>query len=369
MKKMKLICSLLFLIVAASSCTKIEGIDQDLSFLNSVNSTNLDKIFDISDDNTGIVTITPIGDGVASFTVNFGHGTGTAASAEVGPGGTATHTYPEGTYTVTIIAVDAAGKSTTTTYPLTVTFRAPEQVEIKIDADMVVSATALYAKSFLVYYGDVANEVGTPMAIGEKLPPHTYPVGGPYDLKVVALSGGAATTEVVKTLFGVPITFESPTTDYFFGTFGAGQLFEKVANPDASGLNTSATVGKFTRGDESWSGTYSPLDIPLNFSQGKKLKVMVYNPDPAMIGKKVNAELESAVGGKPANGIAVKRATVTKSGEWEELVFDYSTFTTAEIPAGTKFNQIVFRYNVTVGGQVPGGAGTIIYMDDIRFTN
>jgi hypothetical protein len=205
--------------------------------------------------------------------------------------------------------------------------------------------------------------------LGEKLPAHTYPDGGPFNLKVVALSGGAAKSEKTKTLFGLPLDFESATMEYFFGTFGADQGFEKIANPFATGLNTSATVGKFIRGDEGWSGTYSPLDIPINFANGKKIKMLVYNPDPALIGKKVNLELESAVGGKPANGIAVKRATVTKSGEWEELTFDFGTFTTSEIPANTRFNQFVIRYNVTAAGSIVGGKGSILYIDNISFTN
>jgi hypothetical protein len=362
MKKIKFICSIILLFVVASSCSKKEGMDQDLSFLNSVSSSNLSKIFDISNDNSGNVKITPLGDGVASYTVNYGHGTGAAGSATVLPGNSTTHSYPEGTYTVTIVAVNIAGVSTTSTYPLTVTYRAPENVTITIDANMVVSAKALYAKSFVVYYGDATNEVGTPMAIGQKLPAHTYAAGGPYDLKVVALSGGAAKTEVVKTLFGLPITFESPTMEYFFGTFGAGQLFAKVANPDASGLNTSAKVGKFTRGTEGWSGTYSPLNIPINFAQGNKIKVMVYNPDAAFIGKKLNVELESAVGGVPGNGVGVKKVALTTSGAWEELTFDFSGI--SGITATTRFNQLVFRFNDT--GSIPGA---IIYIDNITFTN
>jgi hypothetical protein len=362
MKKMKLICSLLFLMVAASSCTDIQGVDQDLSFLGTVNSANPNKIFDISNDNSGKVKITPLGEGFTTYTINFGHGTGAAASANVLPGYSTTHSYPEGSYTVTILSYDIAGVSTSTTYPLTVTYRAPEEVLVKIESDMVVSATALYAKSFLVYYGDVANEVGTPMAIGQKLPAHTYPVGGPYNLKVVALSGGAAKTEVVKTLFGLPLTFESPTMEYFFGTFGGGQAFATVANPSATGLNTSVNVGKFTRGSESWSGTYSPLDIPINFAQGKKIKLLVYNPDPAFIGKKLNVELESAVGGVPANGVAVKKVAVTTSGAWEELVFDFTGVT--GITATSRFNQLVFRYNDT-----ESTPGAIIYIDNITFTN
>jgi len=362
MKNMKLICSLLFLLVAASSCTKIEGIDKDLSFMNTVGSSNTSKIFDISNDNSGMVKITPLGDGATSFVVNFGHGTGTAASATVLPGGITSHSYPEGTYTVGITSIDIAGVSTVTNFPLTVTYRAPEDVAISISGETQVSATAKYAKSFLVYYGDVANEVGTPLAIGEKLPAHIYPAGGPFDLKVVALSGGAAKTEAVKTLHSLPVSWENTKINYFFGTFGTGQLFEKVANPSVGGLNTSATVGKFTRGNEGWSGTYSPLDIPINIAQGNKIKMLVYNPDPAMVGKRVSCELENAVGGTPVNGVAVKKVALTTSGAWEELTFDFSTI--PDVKPTSKFSQLVLRFNTP-----STGPGAIVYFDDIRLTN
>ena len=363
MKNIKLICSILFVIVVATSCTKIEGIDKDLSFLNSVNPANLDKIFDISTDNSGIVKITPVGEGVASYVINFGHGTGTAATASVAPGIPASHAYPEGSYTVTIDAIDLAGKTTTTTYPLVVTYRAPEEVVITIDANVVVSAKALYAKSFLVYYGDVANEVGTPMAVGEKLPFHTYAAGGPYDLKVVALSGGAAKTEVVKTLFGLPVNFESSTVNYSFTTTGTGQAFDKIANPFATGINTSATVGRFTRGSDGANSTTTVLDIPINFAFGKKITMMVYNPSPTAINKKMYVELRSAVGNVPADGLAVKNVKITKSGEWELMTFDFSTFTSAQIPDNTKFGQMIITYGLGIP------AGGIIYIDTISLTN
>jgi hypothetical protein len=361
MKQIKSIFSIVCIILIAASCTKKDGIDSDLSFLNSTKSSTLSKIFEISNDNSGNVKITPLGEGVSSFTVNYGHGTGAAASATVAPGYSTTHAYPEGTYTVTIVATDLAGKTTSNTYPLTLTYRAPENLNVTIGGDMVVSATALYAKSFMVYYGDVANEVGTAMAIGQTLPAHIYPAGGPYDLKVVALSGGVATAQKITTLFGFPLTFESPTMNYFFGTFGGGQAFDKVANPNASGLNTSATVGKFTRGYESWSGTYSPLNIPINFAQGKKIKVLVYNPTAANIGKMLNVELEYAVGGTPANGVGILKVPVTTSGAWEELVFDFGTI--PAITASTRITQLVLRYD-----DANNGAGTVVYVDNFRLT-
>lgn len=370
MKNIKLICSILFLIVVALSCTKIEGIDKDLSFLNSFSvPSNIDKIFEISNDNSGNVKITPLGSGASSFIVYFGHGTGLNAKAVVVSGSSVTHSYPEGTYAVSIVAKTFNGDSTVVPYPLTVTYRAPENLVVTLTQavhNVKVKATADYAASFLVYFGDATNEVGTPLAKGAEIS-HDYAVAGNYDLKVVALSGGVAKSEKITAVtatdpFGLPIDFESTFIAYNFGTFGTGQTFSKVANPNASGLNTSATVGKFLKGNESWSGTFSPLDIPIDFAAGKKIKVLVYNPDPLFIGKKLNVELESAVGGVPKNGVAVKKVAVTTSGAWEELVFDFSTV--SAITPTTKFKQLVFRYNDS--GATPGA---IIYIDDIRFTN
>lgn len=360
MKKIKFIFSFVVLLAVAISCT-VDGISDDTT-LQGTESGNVNKVFDISNDNSGKVKITPTGDGAASFSVEYGHGTG--GPVTVAPGASTTHSYPEGEYTVKITATSIAGTTSEQTFPLKVVYRAPENLIISTSGEMKVKAEALYAKSFLVYYGDVAGEVGTPMAVGQELPAHTYPVTTePFVLKVVALSGGAAKTQGTKTLFGVPIDFENAVVDYFFGTFG-DVTFSKVANPSATGLNTTATVGKYTKptGVPNWSGTYSPLNIPINFAYGKKIKVLAYNPDPANIGKKLNVELEAAIGGTPANGVAVQKAAFTTSGAWEELVFDYSAI--SGIPAGTKFSQLVLRFNDS-----SAGAGEVIYIDNIRLTN
>lgn len=98
-------------------------------------------------------------------------------------------------------------------------------------------------------------------------------------------------------------------------------------------------------------------------SQGKKIKVLVYNPDPALIGKKLNVELES--GSSISNGVAVLKVPVTTSGAWEELVFDFSTI--AAIPANEKFGQLVLRFNDAADGAA--GVGQVIYVDNFRQTN
>jgi len=369
MKKLTFIYGFAFMLIAAVGCTQKDGIDKDLTFLNSAASGNLNKTFDISNDNSGKVKITPTGNGVASFVISYGHGTGSGASAIVLPGGSASHIYPEGSYTVSIVTSDIAGNQTTTTYPLKVTFRAPENLAVTLTQsvhNLKVKATADYAASYLVYFGDVTSEIGTPLASGAEIS-HDYATSGNYNLKVVALSGGAATSEKITAItvtdpFGLPIDFDNAFVSYFFGTFGDGQLFATTANPNATGLNTSAKVGKFTRGNQGWSGTYSPLNTPIDFTVGKKIKVLVYNPDPTLIGKKLNVELEAAVGGSPANGVAVLKVALTTSGAWEELLFDYST--NAAIPATTKFGQLVLRFN-----DASDGAGAVIYVDNFRLTN
>jgi hypothetical protein len=378
MKKIKSLYSLLLIAIIFASCSKnLKGISED----NAVTTTatgNVSKIFDITNDNSGIVRITPLGNSVTSFIVAFGHGAGASASATVLQGASTSHAYPEGSYTVTITAVDLVGNKTTSTYPLTVTYRAPENLAINKSIsgnNVTLSATALYANSFLVYFGDVANEVGTPMAVGQTLPAHTYPGPGVYNLKVIAQSGGVATTTVIDPVtifgpFGLPITFDNAGINYFFGTFGDGQQFSVVANPNASGINTSAKVGRFTRGDQGWSGTYSPLDLAIDFAQGKKIKVLVYNTNPALIGTKLNVELEAAVAGTgaPANGVAVLKTAFTTSGAWEELVFDYATISPT-IPSTAQFKQLVLRFNDPVFGSGVGGNGTIVYVDNFRLTN
>jgi hypothetical protein len=370
MKKITMIYSFaILLLISAASCTLKDGIDQDISFLKTAVTGSVNKIFDISTDNSGKVRITPTGEGVASFLIGFGHGTGASASATVMAGGNTTHVYPEGSYTVTVAASDLAGNITTTSYPLVVTYRAPENIAVTLTQsvhNLKVKASADYAASFVVYFGDAANETGTALATGAEIS-HDYATSGNYNVRVVALSGGAAKSEkitaiVVTDPFGFPIDFDNAFISYFFGTFGGGQQFAKVANPKVAGLNTSANVGKFTRGYEGWSGTYSPLNVPIDLSTGKKIKVLVYNPDPALVGKKLNVELEAAVGGSPGNGVAVLKVALTTSGAWEELVFDFGTI--AAIPSSAKFNQLVLRFNDS-----SDGAGAVIYVDNFRLTN
>ena len=366
MKNIKLIFSFVLLLAVTISCSIPDGIDQDTSFLSSAASGNVAKIFDISTDNSGNVKITPTGEGVTSFTVNYGHGTGASASAVVSPGGSTTHSYPEGTYTVSIVSTDVAGHQTTTTYPLTVTYVAPLNLVPTVIVSVYtvkVSATALYAKSFLVYFGDVANEVGTPLAIGATTPLHTYAGGGAYNVKVVALSGGVAKSENITPIvifdpLALPYTCELASQNYMAGgTFG-GVKYSIVANPFSGGLNVSANVAKFEKpvNAEEWAGTWKPFDVAIDLSTTKKIKMLVYATE---VGKQVGIELQASPNGAPNTALFV---ATTVANQWEELVFD--TTTIPAIPATAKYKQMNINYN-----RPNKGLGEVIYIDNIRVTN
>ncbi|HET7896965.1 MAG TPA: hypothetical protein VFL47_04835, partial [Flavisolibacter sp.] len=90
MKKLTILSGVLALLVGSIGCQK-DGIDDDTSFLSTAVPSSPGKLFDISNDNSGNVTITPTGEGVSKFTVKYGHGTGAAAQADVKPGFNTTH--------------------------------------------------------------------------------------------------------------------------------------------------------------------------------------------------------------------------------------------------------------------------------------
>jgi hypothetical protein len=364
MKVLKYLLSTVLLLAFTASCTVQDGIDQDTSFLNSANSEAVNAIFDITNDNSGNVKITPTGLGVTSFDINFGDDSGEIVA--VSPGENTIHSYPEGSYSVKIISNNIAGGTMETDFPLQITYRVPENLMVNPAIDIynaTVKPEALYANSYLVYFGDVENEVGTPIAAGDTSPGHTYTTYGVYDIKVVALSGGEAKTETTQSItifdpLALPYTGELASQNYLAGgTFG-GANFSIVENPFPTGLNTSANVPKFEKpiGAEEWAGTWIPLDVPIDLGTGTKIKMLVYVTE---AGKKVGLELQDSPNDAPNTAIF---ATTTLANQWEELVFD--TTTIPEIPDGAKYKQFNINYN-----RPNMGLGEVIYIDNIRLTN
>ena len=363
MKSLKYLLSLGFLLTVFLSCKK--DINDDLSLIATGQApTVLSALFQITQDNTGLVTITPNGEGAVRYEVYYGDAT--TAPAMVAAGKNTTHVYAEGQYNVKVVAYDVTGIKTELIKPLTVTFRAPENLMVTAVIDpanrykLNVSATALYETYFQVYFGHVPNEVPQSFNEGD-IKSHVYATIGTYTLRVVALSGGAATTTFTTTItitdpVLLPITFESSTVNYAFTNFG-GATATKIANPQSNGINTSANVGRMVKNaPEVWAGSFLTLGGPIDFSANKVFRMKVYSP---RIGAKVLLKVENLTNG----GISFEKEVLTTvANTWEDMAFDFRTINT-----GNSYSKVVLIFDLGTVGD--GSANFTWLFDDIRLTN
>lgn len=361
MKKLKYLLNVFLASALIFAC--VEEIENNIDFVETIQApTNVSAMISITQDNTGVVTITPTGEGVVSYTVDFGDGSDSSDS--VNPGNSVVNTYPEGTYEAIITAVGLNGEVTETVVSVVVSYSAPENLLVTINNvagnafDITVSAAADLAASFEVYFGDQgADEAPTPLQIGETLT-YTYSNVGEYMVTVVALSGGAATTEyselvtIVNPLL-MPIDFEDPTLNYSFVDFGNAQS-TVIPNPDPSGVNTSSTVGQSVKfnGAEVWAGSFLTIDEPVDFSSLNNIAVDVWTSE---IGEVVKLKLENSA--NPDINTEVDMTTTVNQG-WETLIYDFSASDLSQ-----DYDRVVIFFDF---GNV--GDDTSYYFDNIRLS-
>ncbi|MFD1613546.1 hypothetical protein [Gelatiniphilus marinus] len=197
MKTLKYIMS--FALVFFISCAED---DNDLSFVgNIVAPTEVSAQFKVAQDNSGLVSITPNSNGAVSY--NIALGDGTTDLVNVKQGETLEHTYTEGTYTVSLEAVGLSGLKTLVNQELVVSFKAPENLVVTIENDAAISkqvnvtATADYAVSFDVYFGEPGNDTPVTANIGE-VASYNYQDAGTYTIRVVAMGAAIETTEYIE---------------------------------------------------------------------------------------------------------------------------------------------------------------------------
>lgn len=95
--------------------------------------SNVSASFDITQDNTGLVTITPIGEGAVSFVLDYGDGS--PVSSSIKSGGSVQHTFKEGNHTIKVTATGLNNLTTTADVSLVVSFNAPENLQVTIEND------------------------------------------------------------------------------------------------------------------------------------------------------------------------------------------------------------------------------------------
>lgn len=118
-----------------------------------------------------------------------------------------------------------------------------------------------------------------------------------------------------------------------------------VANPDASGVNTSPNVGEWVRSGEQWAHMYMELDGTVDFTTGTTFELKGYFP----IACQTMLKLESADG-----AFTELAADVTVAGEWVQLSYDF--------PGGESgiYNKVVIFFDFSAS------ADNTFYIDDIE---
>lgn len=366
MKAIKYFMSIALLLAVATGCKK-ESFD-DTSFINNVTEpAKLSVLFDITQDNTGLVTITPSGEGVASYDVYYGDG-GTTFM-KVAPGKNIQHTYAEGVYNVKLVGHGVTGKTTEMMQQLTVSFKAPENLKTTITSNGLtvnIGATASYETMFHVYYGDEATTTPEPYDsfLEGQTATHAYATAGTYTVRVIALSGGVATTKYEETIkvgrqIDLPLTFDDANFDYTTSDFG-----NNVSAIAVDPANSANKVLKVTKpgGAEVWAGT--TLGTATGFAT--KIPVTVGNPKISMrihspaAGLVIRLKLEDHTNG---NNAVETDAITTKANDWETLTFDFTqnaAGTPALNPAFTYDKaSVFFDFNVS-------GSGKVFYIDDLK---
>lgn len=365
MNALKYIVGITLICLLITACKK--DTFTDTSFATAASKPDkLSVLFNITQDNTGLVTITPNGEGAVTYDIYYGDATATAVKITAGKN--VTHTYAEGVYQVKIVGTNISGKTTELIQPLTVSFRAPENLKVVVTPNILsvnISATAIYQTFFKVYYGD-SNSVTpipfTPFLQGQTVT-HTYAAAGTYIIKVVALSGGAATTTYLDTIkvakqIDLPVSFDDAQVDYTMTDFGGAQ--SSLSIDPAISTNHVMKVLK-TNGAAFYAGTtigtpagfVNPIAIANNTT---RMSIRVYSP---AAGIDVKLKIEDHK--DPTHSVETDTKT-TLVNQWEVLVFDFKNQAprTAALNLAYTFDKATVFFDFGNDGN-----GKTFYFDDV----
>ena len=180
-----------------------------------------------------------------------------------------------------------------------------------------------------------------------------------YQDDTAVLASNATFTTEAPVTNKMLIDFETPQTDAGWGSWG-GAGFDKIDNPDPTGINTSAKVGKYTvpGGD---------AGIENNDVDGAVLPFFDYEQTPffrvkVWVSKAVKVNMQLQNNPDWGNNSGVKEILVEETNKWVELVFNFGGTTIADGKDPHNRIQIYFDRDKS-GGSVEGD---VYYFDDIH---
>ena len=181
-----------------------------------------------------------------------------------------------------------------------------------------------------------------------------------FDFNSASVSGTYLIDDIVASsgtpgaAYDLPFDFEtSPVTSDWAGFEGAGITVEAVAAPQTTG-NSSTNLAKIIRnGGQAYAGVVTTVDTALDFSTKSTITARIWTSAP--IGTKVMFKTENAAA--PSDNSGEKNAFTTKTGEWEDLVFDFAGVTNA-----SQTRIVIIPDNGNLGD---GSATSTFFFDDI----
>ncbi|WP_299667758.1 carbohydrate binding domain-containing protein [uncultured Polaribacter sp.] len=369
MKKNKILFKIIIALLVFGAC---KDNVRDLDFLTSIQPpSEVTAAYNITQDNTGLVTITPTADGASEIQVFFDDGTG--ESETLTNGQSVQRVYTEGTFSIKLVASNTVGGVTEATQQLIVSFNAPQNLVVVIENDESVSkkvnvtANAEFATMYDFYSGETGAD---PISgnIGETIS-FQYQEAGTYAVRVVAKGAAIETTEFSDSFEVEEIldpTMAAPTPPSR-NADDVISLFSNVyTDVNVDTWNTSWSQASFEDVIINNNATkkYTSLNFngietiasPVDASSMTHIHLDIWTPNMTEFKLKLVDFLGDGSGG--ANTEA-ELSFVPTLGEWVSLDIELTNFTDAGMTALSDLNQYIISGN-------PSGSG-IIFVDNVYF--
>ena len=368
MKKIKIIFKTLFVLFVIAACT--DNL-RDISFIDAIAPpTNVSATFDITQDNTGLVTISPTADGATSFMIYFGDNT--ADPVEVVQGNSVEHTYAEGSYDVKIVAVNLKGEEAEATQQLVVSFKAPENLEVVIENDAAISkqvnitANADFATMFEFDSGETG--VTQPVVtgnIGETIS-YQYQTPGVYSVKITAKGGAIATTDYAEDFEVTEILapIEAAPTPPSRNAEDVVSIFsDAYTDVTLDELPTTWSAGGFEavnlNNDNVWKLTNVDfIGMVTNYGAGVDLSSMEMMHIDYWVPEGVDNELSVKIVNTVDTGEDIESLGTTVAGTWQSIDIDMTGFDGGNLANKEKITQLLIDSE---------GIAGVVYIDNFYF--
>ena len=364
MKIFKHAFSISLFLLAIYSCSN----EDELIDINAIAApTNVSAAVTVTQDNTGLVSITPLGEGVTNFKIAFGDNS--EPSAIVQPGKSVMHIYEEGTYNATITGNGLNGLSTSATQEIIVSFKAPQNLMVTIVNDgsksktVKVSAAADFALSYNVDFGDGSDLV---MSNISDVTTYTYQDAGTYTITVTAFSAAIETisyveefvvTEILAPLVAAPkppARQASDVVSIFSDAYSNVTLNELPTSWSSTAFSTTTIAGNnvWLLTNLDFLGIVTNYDSGIDLSGMEKMHIDYWVPSGSSKG--LSVKIVNTVDG----GEAEQPFGDTVSGTWKSIDLDMTGFDNGNLSNKAKITQLLIDSD---------GVSEIVYIDNFYF--